>query len=325
MQRRTHLLSIGLFAASCLAMPVAHAQASPLPKTVTLVVPFAPGGGADQLAREFAQVLQARSPGSTIVVENRPGANGAIATRHVARQRPDGATLLLGTSSTHALGPLLTPLDVDPVVDFSPVTVLADTANVLAVSAQSPWRSLADYLAAARAQPVNYGTFGTGSSAHLYGLILAKATGAKLEHVPYKGSGQAITELLGGHTQSVFLTTSAVEPMARSGQLRPLAVTGAARSRVFPDVPTFSEQGVKELDFNGWFGILAPKGLPAAQADHIASVAADMGRQEAFVRKMVGQGYDWVGSTPAGLQAALARSIEVYRKVVAENRASLGN
>lgn len=323
MHRRTFTtLALAILAGTTLQASPAQAQA--LPALVTIVVPFSPGGGADQLAREFAQAAQAHLPGTTLIVENKPGANGNIAARFVARQKPDGATLLLGTSSTHALGPLVTPSDVDAVKDFSPATLLAETANAYAVSSTSPWKNLSELITAARAERFTYGTFGAGSSAHLYGLVLANSTGAKLDHVPYKGSGQAITDLLGGHIQSVFLTTSALDAMARDGKVRVLAVTGAKRTRLFPNVPTFEEQGVKQLDFNGWFGLLAPKGTPAPLLEKIAGAAKALAGDKAFSDRMAAQGYDWVGSTPATLQTELARSIGIYKQILAKHPAGLG-
>ena len=302
MQRRLFSLS-ALAAVSAtaagLGRPAApRAQGASFPALVTLVVPFAPGGGADQLAREFANAAAPLVPGTTFVVDNKPGANGIIANRYVARQKPDGATFLLGTSSTHALGPLIHRGDVDPVADFSPET-------------------LQEAITAARQKPVTYGTFGAGSSAHLYGLVLASATGAKLEHVPYKGSAQAITDLLAGHVESVFLTTSALDAMARQGRIRLLAVSGEKRSQLLPDVPTFNEQGVPQLEFNGWFGLFGPKGTPAPLLDRLAAVARMLGDDQPLRNRLVDQGYDWVGSTPDALARELARTMEIYTRIVA--------
>ena len=292
------------------------AQGASLPPLVSLVVPFAPGGGADQLAREFAAAAAALLPGTTFVVDNKPGANGLIANRHVARQKPDGTTFLLGTSSTHALGPLIHRGDVDPVADFSPATLLAETATAWAVLATSPWKTLQEAIAAARMKPVTYGTFGAGSSAHLYGLVLAGATGAKLEHVPYKGPAQAITDLLAGHVESVFLTTSALDAMTKQGKIRLLAVSGEKRTQLLPDVPTFKEQGVPQLEFNGWFGLFGPKGTPASLLDRLAAVAKALGGDKPFRDRLVSQGYDWVGSTPEALARELARTTEIYARIV---------
>jgi tripartite-type tricarboxylate transporter receptor subunit TctC len=318
MQRRVFTKAIAALAlGSAAGRANAQAPAPGFPPLVSLVVPFAPGGGADQLAREFANTVQAQMPGTTIVVDNKPGANGAIANRHVARQKPDGATFLLGTSSTHALGPLLARTDVDPVADFSPATLLAETSTAWAVLATAPWRTLDEAIAAARKAPLTYGTFGVGSSAHLYGLVLAGSTGAKLEHVPYKGSSQAISDLLAGHVDSVLLTTSALDAMTKHGKIRVLAVSGEERTRILPDVPTFKEQGVSHLEFNGWFGLFGPKGTPAPLLDRLAGAAKALGENQEFNKRLVAQGYDWVGSTPKALGEELARTMEIYRRIVA--------
>ena len=223
------------------------------------------------LAREFAQAAQAQMPGTTIVVDNKPGANGAIANRLVARQKPDGATLLLGTSSTHALGPLLAQSDVDPVADFSPATLLAETSTAFAVQTAAPWRTLEEVIAAARKKPLTYATFGVGSSAHLYGLILASTTGAKLEHVPYKGSSQAISDLLAGHVEFGPADDQRSRRHDKARPIRILAVSGEQRTLLLPDVPTFKEQGVPRLEFNGWFGVFGPKGVPTPLLDRLAA------------------------------------------------------
>lgn len=318
MQRRT--FSTGILATIAVGGSLrapALAQAANFPPLLSLVVPFAPGGGADVLAREFAQAAQAQMPGTTIVVDNKPGANGAIANRLVARQKPDGATLLLGTSSTHALGPLLAQSDVDPVADFSPATLLAETSTAFAVQTAAPWRTLEEVIAAARQKPLTYATFGVGSSAHLYGLILASTTGARLEHVPYKGSSQAISDLLAGHVDSVLLTTSALDAMTKHGRIRVLAVSGEQRTLLLPDVPTFKEQSVPRLEFNGWFGVFGPKGVPTPLLDRLARVAKSLGDNPEFAKRMAAQGYDWVGSTPQALGEELSKAIAIYKPIVA--------
>lgn len=327
MKRRTFTAGlIGALATGALVRPrPTLAQSQALPPIVTLVAPFAPGGGADQLAREFAHFAQSRVPGTTFVVENKPGANGAIAARHVARQKPDGATLLLGTSSTHALGPLIAKADPASIVkEFSPVTLLATTANALAVASTSKWNSLDDFLREARQHALTYGTFGAGSSAHLYGLILAQSAGAQLSHVPYKGSSQAVTDLLGGHIDAVFLTSSALESLSRDGKVKVLGVTGKTRTSVFPDAKTFEEQGVAHLDFSGWFGVFAPAGTPLPLRETIAAAAADLGRDATASKHMISQGYDWVGSPPQALQDALQSTIAVYQQVLAKQPDGLG-
>jgi len=319
MKRRTFNLGLlGGLSTACLGGTRAVAQDVALPPVVTLVAPFAAGGGADQLAREFANFAQSRRPGTTFVVENKPGANGAIAARYVARAKPDGATLLLATSSTHALGPLIHQDDRDIAKAFSPVSLLAMTANALAVTSASPWQTLEQFVQAARSQLRTYGTFGAGSSAHLYGLVLAQSTGAQLSHVPYKGSSQAITNLMGGHIDAVLLTTNALASLAREKKVTVLAVTGGTRTRIFPDIRTFEEQGVKRLDFNGWFALFAPLGTPQTLRASLAAIAEQVGGDAALMQRLVNQGYDWVGSTPDALQETFAATVAIYEGILAE-------
>ncbi|WP_454688532.1 tripartite tricarboxylate transporter substrate binding protein [Achromobacter aloeverae] len=321
MNRRTFNLRIGALMAAG-SLPAGRALAAAdvkLPSLINLIVPFAPGGGTDQLAREFVQTVAPRFEGSNIVVENRPGANGAIASRYVSKQKNDGGSLLLGSSSTQALGPLLVKSEVDPINDLVPVSLLAETANALAVSSESRIKSLDEYIEAAKKQPMTFGSFGAGSSGHLYGLMLAGATGAQLSHIPYKGSSQAVTDLLGGHVDSVFLTTNSLDGLARDGKVRVLAVTGPRRTGLFPDVPTFSELGVKSLDFNGWFGLFASKGTPMEIARQIAGRAAAAGQNPEFAKRMKAQGYDWVGAGPQELDRAMRSSIEIYKQILSKN------
>lgn len=315
---RRHFNKMSLALAAGIAAPfAANAAESLLPSQIALVVPFSPGGGADQLAREFARQIQEKLTGTTVIVENKAGANGAIAAQYVARKEPDGRTFLLGTSSTQALGPLVEKVTFDPIELFSPCTLLAESVSALAVQASSPWHSLDDVLAAAHKSVVTFGTFGARSSAHLYGLILAETTKTKLEHVPYKGSSQAITDLLGGHIQTVILTTGALEGMAKSGKVRILAITGKKRLPNFPDVPTFKEKGVAGLEFNGWFGIFGPKGVPRPMLDQIANVAQSLNADQAFKKRLSSLGYDWVGTGPDDLGKELKETIAIYRKTIA--------
>lgn len=307
-------LGVALFGASR-----AFAESAALPPIVTLVAPFAAGGGADLLVREFAHFAQLARPGTTFIVENKPGANGAIAARHVARTKPDGSTLLLATSSTHALGPLINQADRDIPKAFSPVSLLAATANALAVTASSKWQTLEQFVQAARQQPLTYGTFGAGSSAHLYGLLLAQSAKAQLSHVPYKGSSQALTDLMGGHIDAAFLTTNALEGLAREGKVTVLGVTGKTRTSLFPAVPTFEEQGIRSLDFNGWFALFAPFNTPLPLREAFADIARGVGKDAEMKKRLVNQGYDWVGSGPAALQQAFDTTVGIYQRILADH------
>lgn len=308
-----------LLGAGMLPTVNAHAAQVALPSMIDLIVPFAPGGGTDQLARALAQVVTPDFAGSNIVVENKPGANGAIAARFVSNQKADGGTVLLGSSSTQALGPLILKFEIDPIKDLTPVSLLAEIANVLVVPAESKIKTLADYIAYAKNHIVTFGSFGVGSSGHLYGLLFAATEKIQLTHVPYKGSSQAITDMLGGNVDSVFLTTSAVYGLAKAGKVRVLAVTGPHRTGLFPEVQTFKELGVRSLDFNGWFGLFAPKGTPPEIARSIADRTNSATKDKDFVQRMKSEGYDWVGGGPQALDRELRSSIDIYKKILAKN------
>lgn len=248
--------------------PTANAQSappSPLPKrAITLVVPFSAGGGTDILARLVARKLEA-SLQQTVIVDNKPGANGLIASQFVERATPDGSTMMLGSSSTHVIAPLLSP-DKNAAEatrrNFSMVSILAVTPLVLAVSEKSQIGNLEQFIDAKRTGGLTYGTFGAGSSAHLMGALLAAKQGVKLLHVPYKGSSAAITDLLGGTIDSVFLTAAAITTYVDAQQVRALAVTGTERIAAFPDVPTFKERGISGFENGGWFAVFAPAKTP---------------------------------------------------------------
>ncbi|HEY8333972.1 MAG TPA: tripartite tricarboxylate transporter substrate binding protein [Tardiphaga sp.] len=248
--------------------PAANAQStppSPLPKrAITLVVPFAAGGGTDILARLVARKLEA-SLQQTVIVDNKPGANGVIASQFVERAAPDGTTVMLGSNSTHVIAPLLSPekgaLEATR-NNFAMVSILAVTPLVLAVSEKSPYGNLDQFINTKQPGGLTFGTFGAGSSAHLMGALLAAKQGMKLLHVPYKGSTAAITDLLGGTIDSVFLTAAAISTYVDAKQVRALAVTGTERVGSLPEVPTFKERGISGFENGGWFAMFAPAKTP---------------------------------------------------------------
>ncbi|VVE29545.1 LacI family transcriptional regulator [Pandoraea cepalis] len=287
-----------------------------LPRTITLTVPFLPGGGADQVARDFVQATAAVLADSSIVVLNRPGANGLVAERLISQERNDGSALLLGTSSTLAIGPMLVRSDLNPIDDLSPITLLSKSANVLAVRAESKISTLASFIEEARKSPLSCGTFGVGSSGSLYSSMLQSEAGVHITQIAYKGSGQAISDLLGNHVQSVFVTTSAIAALVRAGKIRPLAVTGSARTTIFPGIPTFEESGIKGLDLNGWFGIFGPKGVPSEIATIFSEVARSLNENPAFLKRMSANGFDWVGSSPDQMGSELKRTISQAKRMV---------
>lgn len=232
-------------------------------RPVTLVVPFAAGGGTDVLARLVADKLGAAVK-QTVIVDNRPGANGLVASQFVEKAKADGQTLMLGSNSTHVIAPLLLPdrgAAEAMKSKFTLVAVLAGTPLVLAVKGSSEYKTLEQFLMKKDVE-LTFGTFGVHSSPHLMGALLASRTGVRLVHVPYKGSAPAVTDLLGGTIDSVFLTVAGISSFVEGKQLRALAITGRERLAGLPDVPTFQERGVPGLENSGWFAIFAPANLP---------------------------------------------------------------
>ena len=266
-------LSSGRGALSSLAMAAAvvwigcaSASAADYPtRPVTLVVAFPPGGGADTQARLIAKGLTERL-GKPVVVENRPGAGGALGTAAVARAAPDGYTLLMGSSSTLVLEPLLRPdSGFDAQRDFAPVAVTAEMLLVLTVSPALGVRSVPEFLALARKKPgqMTYASFGVGTTGHLAGEMLKTAAHVDLVHVPYKGSPEALIDLIGGQVSSAFTTTVSAMGNIRAGKVVPLAVTGSKRLPTLPKVPTLAESGVPGFNLEIWFAVLAPSKVPA--------------------------------------------------------------
>lgn len=245
----------------------AQAAASAFAPTrpVTLVVPFAAGGGTDVLARLVADKLGAAVK-QTVLVDNRPGANGLVASQFVEKAKADGQTLMLGSNSTHVIAPLLLPDRAAAEAmrsKFKLVAILAGTPLVLAVNETSEYKTLEQFLQKKDVE-LTFGTFGVHSSPHLMGALLASRTGLRLVHVPYKGSAPAVTDLLGGTINSVFLTVAGISSFVDGKQLRALAITGKERLASLPDVPTFQERGIPGLENSGWFAIFAPANLPEA-------------------------------------------------------------
>ncbi|HET9651522.1 MAG TPA: tripartite tricarboxylate transporter substrate binding protein, partial [Usitatibacter sp.] len=230
-----------------------------------LIVPFPPGGSTDILARALAQKMS-DGLGQPVVIDNRGGAGGTIGADVVAKSPPDGYTLLMGTVGTNAInGALYKNLPHDPVKDFTPVALVASSPVALVVNPASEAKSVRDYIALARANPgkLAFGSAGNGTPGHLTGEMFRTASGVDLQHVPYKGSAPAITDLLGNQIPSMFDPVQSVIPHIRSGKLRALAVSGTSRSAALPDVPTFAESGVNGVESRAWWAVFGPANLPA--------------------------------------------------------------
>jgi tripartite-type tricarboxylate transporter receptor subunit TctC len=299
------------------ALPVDDAFALYPEKIIRIVVPFAPGGGTDVVARTLAQEM-AKDLGATIVIENRPGAGTIIGTQAVASSEPDGYTLLMGTFANAVNPSLNSKLPYDPHRDFAAVALVARSFNIVVVNPVSPIKSVADLIAAAKADPnkISYGTYGTGTSAHLAGELFKSMARVNLTTVPYKGAAPAITDLLGGQIQVMFTTVASAASLIAGGQLRALAVTSAQRSPAFPELPTVDEAGVAGYAAESWYGLYAPAKTPVEIIDRLNKSAAKAVQSEAFRKLGANEGLVMVASPPAELDRYVRGEEERWRKVI---------
>jgi tripartite-type tricarboxylate transporter receptor subunit TctC len=318
-------LRVALFvAALALAtLPATQAVAQPYPvRPIKVIVPFSPGGAVDGPMRVIAQELGKRL-GQQVVIENKPGAGAMIGAEIVAKSPPDGYTLLLA-SQTNAIGATLySKLPFDPIEDFAPISLLGREPGVLVVHPDVPAKSLQEFVAYAKSKPgeINYASSGNGSGQHLFMAMLTSMTGMKLTHVPYKGSGQATADLLGGQVAASIPGTAGMVGHIRAGKLRALAVTGAKRSPQLPDVPTVAESEVPGYEAYVWMGMLAPRGTPPAIIDKLNQelrAALTAGEVRAYMNTA---GIESVGSSPAEFGAFFRREREQWAKVIRETGA----
>jgi tripartite-type tricarboxylate transporter receptor subunit TctC len=286
-------------------------------RIIKIVVPFAPGGGTDVVARTLAQEM-AKDLGATIVIENKPGAGTIIGTQAVATSEPDGYTLLMGTFANAVNPSLKAKLPYDPHGDFAAVALIARSFNIVVVNPRSPIKSIADLIAAAKAEPdkLSYGTYGTGTSAHLAGELFKNLARVNLTTVPYKGAAPAITDLIGGQIQVMFTTVASAASLIAGGQLRALAVTSAQRSPAFPDLPTVAEAGVPGYSAESWYGLFAPAKTPNDVIDRLNKSAALAVQSEAFKRLGVNEGLVMEAGPPEELDRYFRGEEERWRKVI---------
>ncbi len=298
-----------------IAAPV---SAQPYPsKTIRVIVAFAPGGIADFAARSVSHRLS-ESLGVPVVVENRPGAGGITGAEVVAKSPPDGYTLLV-TSISHTINPSVRKkLPFDAVRDFTPVTLITDAPNFLVVHPSLPVKSVKALIALARARPgeITYASSGTGTSTHLSGELLRSLARIDIVHVPYKGGGPAVIDLVGGHVQMMFSTLPSVLQQVRAGKLRGLAVTGARRFPAAQEFPTMIEAGVAGFEVSGWSGMFAPAGAPREAVRRLAAEIGKILRAPELKERFFVQGAEPVGNTPEEFAAFVSSEIAKWRTVV---------
>lgn len=302
----------------------ALAQAYPT-KPVTIIVPFAAGGTTDILARIIGQALTAEL-GQSVVVDNRAGAGGNIGGQAAAKATPDGHTLFMGTVGTHAINAsLYKKMPFDPVKDFAPLTRVANVPNLLVANPAQPYKSVKDLIAYAKANPgkVNFGSSGNGSSIHLSGELFKSLAKVDMQHVPYKGSAPAVTDLLGNQIGIMFDNMPSAIPHVRSGKLVPLAVTTAKRSPELPNVPTIAEAGVPGYEATSWFGMFAPAGTPAPVLAKLNAAIVKVLAQPDVKKKINEQGAEVYSETPEQFAAFIQAESVKWGKVVKESGASL--
>ena len=313
------------FAAALLAAILPAAAFAQWPThPVKIIVGFAPGGGTDVVARLIAQKLQ-ESFGQPFIVENRAGATGTIAADLVAKATPDGYTLLMGHVNSNAIAPNLFKTSYDPVADFQPIAYVGYVPNILAVYPAVPAKNIGELIALAKAQPgkLSYASSGVGSTQHLAGELFQILTGTKLIHIPYKGSGQAITDLLSGQVAMNFDTMPPVLPHVQAGKLKAFAISTPQRLSQLPDVPTFTEVGITGFDVTNWYGIFAPAKTPRDIVNRL-NVEINKAMQDPVTRaKLVEIGTQMGGGTPQDFETFLKTELAKYAKLVKDAKISI--
>lgn len=311
--RRSSLAAI-LLALSCAGMT---AQAQSLPKQIKIVVPYAPGGGTDILGRQLAEALAAET-GSTVIVENRAGGGGNIGAQAVTKAPADGATLLLGDLALAVNPSLFTKLPFDPQKDLAPVAMVAAAPLVLVVPASMGVTSVKDLVARAKANPgkFNFASAGNGNPPHLAGELFRITTQSEITHVPYKGVGPALNDLLGGHVNMMFTGISSTKQHIDAGTIKALAVTGSQRASTLPGVPTMTEAGYATADVTSWWGLFAPAGTPRPVIAAITQATERVLKSAALREKMDKQNILATFGSPEAMGAKLASETERWGHVI---------
>ena len=318
MQRRQLLLAAA-GGTVALALPIA-ARAQDYPnRSIRIIVPSAPGGGADSNSRTMAAAMS-QILGQSIVVENKPGGSGIISDMAVVQSKPDGYTVLMEIFS-FAVNPALRKLPFDPVKDLAPVSQVLNMANVLVVPVSAPYQNLQEFLAYARANPgkLTYASYGNGGTAHLAGEMLARDAKIDWLHVPYKGGAPAVADLLAGQVSAYFANPISGIPFVKSGKLRALAVTSRKRLEVLPDVPTFIESGFKDFEVVEWNGMLVPAQTPPEVINRLHAAVVEALKDPEVHERLVRAGIEPVGNTPQEFAAFLQEQFTRWDGLVKSN------
>jgi len=308
------LIAPAVAAAMAAAAPLAMAYPD---KTITIVVPTAAGGGNDAMARTIAQKLGPLL-GQTVIVDNRAGANGAIASEFVARAAPDGHTLMFGYIATHAMNPALQKLRYDPVADFAPIGLVGYSPTLMVANASVPVKDVKDLVAQLKAKPdkYTYASAGNGTAPHYAAELFKLSAGVVMLGAPYKGSAPAISDTIGGQTQFMFPSLYTALPHVKAGKLRALAVAGPKRSALLPDVPTLKEAGVDGVDVQQWYGFFAPAKTPKPIIDQLNKALNRVLADKEVVKRMEEHGADVETSTPETFGELVKSELAKWKGVV---------
>jgi len=319
-RRRALSIACALVFGAVAGMPATHAQAQAQAwpnRTVKFVMPSPPGSSPDRYTRLLAEKLSQKW-GVPVVVENRPGATATIGTAFVASQPADGYTFL-STFTSYTQAPILLPnAPYDPEKDFAPVTQTMTAEVIMAVRSDAPWKTYAELIAAARTGKLSYGSFGNGSSFHIYGETVKRATGVDMTHIPYKGEALILNDLLGGQINVSFNSIGTALPQIRAGKVRALALVGASRSKALPDVPTFPELGVPRLNGGAWFGIFAKAGTPRAIVERVSADINGFLNEAEMQKWLRDQGLEPTGMTPDQFTQFIKGDLAKWRSMITE-------
>lgn len=314
--RTRHLIAIAIGVTFLAGSPLTEAQSYPT-KAIRYIVPFAPGGGVDALARVTAAGLNA-AWGEAVVVENRPGAGGNLATEFVGRSAPDGYTLLMTTNSHSYNASLYSKLGYDPIKDFAPLSLIATSPNILVAHPSLPVRTVRELIVLAKSRPdqLTYGSGGVGGGSHLAGELFNSMANVKLVHIAYKGIAPAVVELMGGHVSLAFAVAPVVYAQVRAGKLRALGVTSAERSAFVPELPTVSESGLSGYDVFSWYGSFAPAGTPSAVISKLNGEIVKLLQMPDVKQKLAAIGLEIKASSPEEFGKFVKADWAIWDKII---------
>ena len=324
MLKTNRLAWVGLAVAACILSSLAAAQDAYPNRPIKIIAPVQPGGGVDLVARTIGDRIT-KALGQPVIVENQSGGGGIVGSQFTARATPDGYTLMVGYVGTHGTNPAVRKLPYDAVKDFTPIAMVAGTPNVLVVPPSLPVKTLSEFIAYVKANKgkISYGSSGPGTLTHLAMEQLKVAADLDMQHVPYRGIGPAITDLLGGQTQALFPGLAAALPHIKAGTMRPLAITGTKRDALLPDVPTFEELGFKGFDGVQWYGIVGPANIPPAIVATLNKAINDALADPSLRERLSGEALEPMPMTPEQFGQYMKGDIAKWTKIAKDRNIHL--